>query len=78
MYHLPPTIPIIQIQMANTELQIKKNKENTKVAQVLPLSYADYKANTPAWKNRNKRNKKTGKPIYSIPDSVKNKIISEA
>ena len=37
------------------------------------LHYADYKANTPAWQNRNKLDKH-GKPLYKIGDDVWRKI----
>ena len=60
--------------LKSESLKIKK-KKNTEVA-AHPLSYADYKANTPAWRMRNKTYK--GKPVYSIPDSVWRKIAEES
>ena len=35
------------------------------------LTNADKKANTPAWKNRDKKNPKTGEPIYKKADHLK-------
>ena len=61
-------------KLKSESLKIKKKSQD--IAMVMPLSYADYKGNTPAWQNRNKRNKH-GKPIYSIPDSVWRKIAEE-
>ena len=34
------------------------------------LTHADKKANTPAWQNRDKKNPKTGKPIYKKADHL--------
>ena len=39
------------------------------------LTHADKKANTPAWQNRDKKNPKTGEPIYKKADHLKNEEV---
>ena len=48
-----------------------KKKEEPKDNRMV-LTHADKKANTPAWQNRDKKNPKTGKPIYKKADHLKN------
>tara|TARA_B100001250_G_C19700334_1_gene744437 strand:+ start:101 stop:397 length:297 start_codon:yes stop_codon:yes gene_type:complete len=40
------------------------------VSEVMVLTKADKTANTPAWKNRDKKNPKTGEPIYKKADHL--------
>ena len=42
------------------------------VDEAMLLTRADKKGNTPAWQNRDKKNPKTGKPIYKKADHLKN------
>ena len=41
------------------------------VDEAMLLTRADKKGNTPAWQNRDKKNPKTGKPIYKKADHLK-------
>ena len=40
------------------------------VEEAMLLTRADKKGNTPAWQNRDKKNPKTGKPIYKKADHL--------
>ncbi len=48
------------------------SEEVEKVEEAMLLTRADKKGNTPAWQNRDKKNPKTGKPIYKKADHLKN------
>ena len=48
----------------------KLASEETKVEEAMLLTRADKKGNTPAWQNRDKKNPKTGKPIYKKADHL--------
>ena len=41
------------------------------------LTKADKKGNTPAWQNRNKKNVKTGEPLYKKADHLKDEVEHE-
>ena len=45
------------------------------VDEAMLLTKADKKANTPAWQNRDKKNPKTGKPIYKKADHLKDESV---
>ena len=40
------------------------------------VTAADKKGNTPAWQNRDKKNPKTGKPIYKKADHLKDESVN--
>ena len=46
------------------------------VAEAMLLTRADKKGNTPAWQNRDKKNPKTGKPIYKKADHLKDESVN--
>tara|TARA_Y100001963_G_C6641994_1_gene381450 strand:+ start:185 stop:826 length:642 start_codon:yes stop_codon:yes gene_type:complete len=46
-------------------------EELKKMSEAMLLTKADKKANTPAWQNRDKKNVKTGQPIYKKADHLK-------
>ena len=48
------------------------NESVESVEEAMLLTRADKKGNTPAWQNRDKKNPKTGKPIYKKADHLKN------
>ena len=48
------------------------------VDEAMLLTKADKKGNTPAWQNRDKKNPKTGKPIYKQADHLKNESVGSA
>ena len=46
------------------------------VDEAMLLTRADKKGNTPAWQNRDKKNPKTGKPIYKKADHLKDESVN--
>ena len=46
-------------------------KEEVAVKESMLLTKADKKGNTPAWQNRDKKNVKTGEPLYKKADHLK-------
>ena len=62
-----------KISKREKEEKKKNQKEEVeKVEEAMLLTRADKKGNTPAWQNRDKKNPKTGKPIYKKADHLKN------
>jgi len=47
------------------------SKDLRKIAEAYTLTKADKTGNTPAWQNRDKKNPKTGEPIYTKADHLK-------
>ncbi len=62
-----------KISKREKEEKKKNQKEEVEnVEEAMLLTRADKKGNTPAWQNRDKKNPKTGKPIYKKADHLKN------
>ena len=62
-----------KISKREKEEKKKNQKEEVeKVEEAMLLTRADKKGNTPVWQNRDKKNPKTGKPIYKKADHLKN------
>ena len=58
-------------KISKREKEEKKKKEKEEeVKEAMLLTRADKKGNTPAWQNRDKKNPKTGKPIYKKADHL--------
>tara|TARA_R100001082_G_scaffold18500_1_gene9157 strand:+ start:547 stop:984 length:438 start_codon:yes stop_codon:yes gene_type:complete len=58
-------------KISKREKEEKKKKEKEEeVKESMLLTRADKKGNTPAWQNRDKKNPKTGKPIYKKADHL--------
>ena len=47
------------------------SKDLRKIAEAYTLTQADKTGNTPAWKNRDKKNPKTGENVYQKADHLK-------
>ena len=47
------------------------SRDLRKIAEAYTLTRADKTGNTPAWQNRDKKNPKTGEPIYTKADHLK-------
>jgi len=60
-----------KISKREKEEKKKNQKEEVEaVEEAMLLTRADKKGNTPAWQNRDKKNPKTGKPIYKKADHL--------
>ncbi len=61
-----------KISKREKEEKKKNQKEEVEVVdEAMLLTRADKKGNTPAWQNRDKKNPKTGEPIYKKADHLK-------
>ena len=58
-------------KISDREKKKIKKEEVEVVDEAMLLTRADKKANTPAWQNRDKKNPKTGEPIYKKADHLK-------
>tara|TARA_B100001996_G_scaffold374491_1_gene353194 strand:+ start:233 stop:724 length:492 start_codon:yes stop_codon:yes gene_type:complete len=66
-----------KISKREKEEKKKNQKEEVEVKEAMLLTKADKKGNTPAWQNRDKKNVKTGEPIYKKADHLKNEEVEE-